>query len=80
MMRAAVIRTLIDLGLEHDEATKIATDLQTKLDTAVLARNAAARNTQYWSEQYDLLDAKVKHLETVLVEEAAVPLHTVGTK
>jgi|KBSMisStandDraft_5_1062788.scaffolds.fasta_scaffold1784175_2 hypothetical protein len=80
MMRATVIRTLIELGLEHDEATKIASDLQAKLDAAVLARNAAARNTQHWNEEYDRLDARVKQLEAVLAEEAAVPLHTVGTK
>ena len=80
MMRATVIRTLIELGLEHDEATKIASDLQAKLDAAVLARNAAARNTQHWNEKYDRLDARVKQLEAVLAEEAAVPLHTVGTK
>jgi len=79
-MRATVIRTLIELGLEHDEATKIASDLQAKLDAAVLARNAAARNTQHWNEEYDRLDARVKQLEAVLAEEAAVPLHTVGTK
>jgi len=80
MMRAAVIRTLIDLGLEHDEATKIASELQGKLDAAVLARNAAARNTQHWNEEYERLDSKVKQLEATLVEEQAVPLHTVGTK